>query len=381
MPLLEVPMLWLEKIGIPIYWSFLLGLVFLWTVGFYLLWQCFVPIVGRLPIIILSLLILPSWDFKFIFRDGIFLTEGYSIILLLYFLFTISLKVMQKDSLDQTRVAILAGFCLGISILIRHNVDAYLIFMLFFIFLLFLIQMNTYLPLETHLRIFSTVLSRLRQITNVIEIKFLMTAFLTAFLITLPWRIIATFVYSGTIGAMSSATRIFGRYIWAPSDSEIGAYWESYGSNWACKIDVETCREIASSEQGVYSNNQLLAEGVQAAILNPIEYLRVRGFYFIKNWIPGFLSELNIANIIAVIFLLLPFLLVVVAYFMQLRIFLSILWGTLAVGIVFQLLIVHFESRYFISLRLITASFILFTMASPIRRHKNSGSFGKIGPR
>jgi hypothetical protein len=211
---------------------------------------------------------------------------------------------------------------------------------------------------------FTSLANRIDKLISKSKSKFLAIAFFTAFVVTLPWRVIALTIYSGTVGAMSSAMRLFGGYIWAPSESEVGAYWESYGSNWACKIDPSTCKEISNAIPGVFSENQLLAKGVWAAITNPIEYLQTRGFYFWKNWIPNFLTEMNLESFIATIFLVLPIFLIWISLFRKVDFLLAFLAGGLFLSIVLQLLIVHFESRYFIPLRLVFASFFIISLSS-----------------
>ena len=364
LPVLEVPMIWIEKIGIPIFWSFLFCLVFLWTAGFFLFWRSFVPLIGRLPIIAISLVMLLSWDFKYLFHYGIFNSEGYSIIFLLFFLFTISLKVIQGNGYAEIKVAFFAGLSLGISTIIRHNIDVYLTSMTMLVSMFYLLQSDTFGKFRYRSEFLTSLSKRIEKLSSKVQLKFLMVSFLTAFLVTVPWRVVATIVYSGTTGAMSSAFGLFGRYIWAPTQSEVGAYWESYGSNWACKIDLVTCNEIAFSASGTYSDKQLLAKGVFAAITNPFEYIKIRSFYFIENWIPNFLIELDSESIVAVVLLVLPVPLFISLFKYKTRFTLNLLWGTLTAAILLQLLIVHFESRYFISLRLITASFIIITMSS-----------------
>jgi hypothetical protein len=364
MPILEVPMIWLEKLGLPIFWSFISSLLLLWTLGFYLLWKHFVPLVGRIPIILISLTLLFSWDFRYLFREGIFYTESFSIIFLLFFLFTISLNVIQENKSCQTRVAIFAGLSLGISTWIRHNVDFYLVLMTATFSIIYILHSRLFAKINNQPSRFTSLANRIDKLISKSESKFLAIAFFTAFVVTLPWRVIALTIYSGTVGAMSSAMRLFGGYIWAPSESEVGAYWESYGSNWACKIDPSTCKEISNAIPGVFSENQLLAKGVWAAITNPIEYLQTRGFYFWKNWIPNFLTEMNLESFIATIFLVLPIFLIWISLFRKVDFLLAFLAGGLFFSIVLQLLIVHFESRYFIPLRLVFASFLIISLSS-----------------
>ena len=373
MPIFEVPMIWLEKLGLPIFWSFISGLLLLWTLGFYLLWKHFVPLVGRIPIIIIALALLLSWDFRYLFRGGIFYTEGFSIIFLLFFLFTTCLKLIHKNKSSQTRVAIFAGFSLGISTWIRHNVDLYLVLMTLTFSVIYCLHSKAFVKNYQQSSWIVSIVNRINKLITKGESKFLATVFFTAFIVTLPWRVIAFTIYSGTAGAMSSAMKLFGGYIWAPSESEVGAYWESYGSNWACKIDSASCKEISTSMPGVFSENQLLVKGVWAAITNPIEYLQTRGFYFWKNWIPNFLTEITLESFTAIILLVLPIFLIWLTLFRKIDFLLVFLVGGLVLSIVLQLLLVHFESRYFIPLRLVFASFFIISLASIKYRKTKSG--------
>ena len=92
--ILEIPLIWLEKAEIPIFWSLLVVTTCLWVVLIFLLWSKIAPIVGRYIILIILIIFIFSWDFEYFFRNGIFYTEGISIATLILGLFIITWSII-----------------------------------------------------------------------------------------------------------------------------------------------------------------------------------------------------------------------------------------------------------------------------------------------
>lgn len=361
LPVLEVPMLWLERLGIPIFWSFSTFLILLWSMGFYLIWRYISPHVGRISILVLATLMLFSWDFKYMFHDGIFYTEGYSYFFLLYSLFNLSYQFLNPNIEKKNQLIFLSGISLGISIWIRHTLDTYIFIIGFLGFLMWVLNKRRTKNIRKAHN------SRLKKKRKKISSGYstLMNYALVAFLVTLPWRFIATFHFGGSPFLMSSAGSLFGPYIWADPKSDVGKYWDSYGSNWACKIDSITCASLQKDLNGSISPNKLILKGLIAAIQNPIDYVILRWNYAYQNWIPGFRNSFNVQNVVALIsFVSIISLFIIVAVRkIQENKFLLIIWLPLIIIQLLQFLVIHFESRYFISLRLTSACLLLLVLA------------------
>ena len=162
---------------------------------------------------------------------------------------------------------------------------------------------------------------------------------------------------------MSSGSALFGPYIWADPRSEVGKFWDSYGSNWACKLDTITCESLQNNLNGSISSNKLILKGLFAAIQNPIDYVTLRWHYAQQNWIPGFGNSISTQNAVALasfVTLISLILIIVVRKSTEYK-FMLLIWLPLILIEISQFLVIHFESRYFISLRLTSASmFLLF---------------------
>jgi hypothetical protein len=360
LPVLEVPMLWLERLGVPIFWSFSILLTLLWSIGFYLIWRYISPHVGRISILVLATLMLLSWDFKYMFHDGIFYTEGYSYFFLLYSLFSLSYQFLNPNIEKKNQLIFLSGVSLGISIWIRHTLDAYIFIIGLLGFVMWVLNIR---ETKNSRKAHNFRLKKKRRKISTSH-STLVNYALVAFLVTLPWRFIATFHFGGSPFLMSSGGSLFGPYIWADPKSDVGKYWDSYGSNWACKIDSITCTSLQNDLNGSISPNMLILKGFVAAIQNPIDYVTLRWSYAYQNWIPGFGDSFNIQNIVALFSfasMMSIFILVAVRRNREDK-FLLMIWLPLIIIQLFYFLVIHFESRYFISLRLTSACLLLLVL-------------------
>ena len=86
---IEVPLIWFEKLGIPIFWSLLFFTTCLWLVIVYLLWWKIAPITGRKSLFLILAILLLGWDFEYFFGNGLFYSEGISLAALILGLFII----------------------------------------------------------------------------------------------------------------------------------------------------------------------------------------------------------------------------------------------------------------------------------------------------
>ena len=124
--ILEVPLIWISRIGLPIYWSLLFITLTLWSILFSLTWRHFSQFTGRIPMVIISFGLLWSWDFGYLLKDYIFYTEGIGFSFILIGLILLSLRVISPKETGN-RSIYLAGTLIGLSIWIRHTNESGLI--------------------------------------------------------------------------------------------------------------------------------------------------------------------------------------------------------------------------------------------------------------
>lgn len=369
--IIQIPMLWLEKLHFDFFWVFFSFLILLWASTCYLYWRYISNRIGIYKSVALLILITFSWDFKYIFNEGILNSEGYSLVFLMIFLIGITYTSEQNQS-TKFILKILLGFSLGISIWIRHSNDTYLI--IIFLSSSFLLLFNNvriykyFFPSNNYLSKF--LIQNKKTHKNLQDLNFIS---FVAILVTLPWRLIATFIYNGQFLQMSSASPLFSRTIWASPGSESAEFWEMYGSNWACKIDPETCSYIANTGVSNISSNSLFLLAVKAVLKNPFSYIMQRLRYFSENWIPSFLDYFSITTIIACVSLFV--LILVIIKILQVRVrnfsFIDLIWLPIIFLQFAQLAVVHFESRYFITLRITSVLYLL------LKTSKNRAKIGK----
>jgi hypothetical protein len=361
LPILEIPLIWLDHLGVPLFWSFTSALLLLWGLAFYLAWTYLSPVVGRFPLLIFASLLVLSWDFQFMFQEGVFYTEGFSYIFLLYSLFQISYLAIVGEIRNQKHLATFAGVCLGISIWLRHTLDVYIFIIALISISIFYAKRRIGLIKDLREEKSSSLLVLKNSSIDRILIRYSVAAMIT----TLPWRILATFYFHGAPLQMSSGGNLFGSRIWASPESEVGEYWDSYGVNWACKIDTDACLDLQEKLDGSVSSVYLIMKGIQSAVENPVPYLQIRFKYMIQNWIPGFGDSINIANIIgflSILAILLLSLLIALGK-NENKILILLIWTPLLFIQILQFMIIHYEPRYFISMRLTIFSLILFLIS------------------
>ncbi len=362
MAIIEVPLIWLENAGLPLFWALFSLTAITWGSIVFLVWRYFSPGIGRIPTAFVLIALIHSWDFGYILKNYIFYTEGIGYGLLLIGLILVTIRVINPHCLSQKHVA-LAGAMVGISIWVRHTSDSGLTLALVLILLLsFIHKIKTMAALKTYKRKNSRRKVKIFEESIKSDLKLIwlrdLTIFsLVAFLVTIPWRLISTFHFKGIPFAMSSSSGGVPYAIWSTPESGSGSYWGVYGSNWACKIDRVTCAIVQSDiESGTATGSDLFTLAAQSVIRNPIKYLEERFSFLFTHWIPNFSLNLSYQNIVALIFLFL-FAFNFLIFFRlkdQKKYPILIIWGSFLLMNFAQLSIIHYESRYFIPVRLLT---------------------------
>lgn len=364
--ILEVPLIWISRIGIPIFWSLLVITLTLWSILFLLIWKHFSQLTGRIPMFVVFIGLLWSWDFTYLLKDYIFYTEGIGFSLLLIGLVLISIKCISPYPVSN-KYMYLSGILIGFSIWIRHTNESglNLMFVLMCASYLISIRRTKYQSAKWKNKRKNTKKSILLEAMNNIPkvfFRFGMISSGIALLVTLPWRLISTYYFQGAPFLMSSASGSVPSTIWSLPNSPSGQYWGPYGSNWACKIDLETCNQVQSGiVDGTMSHNHLILLAVKSILENPLSYIQERSYYLWVNWIPNFSLEFSYQKIVALIFMVLPlyclYLFLVVKDKRKYGVI--IVWGSFLLMNLAQLGIIHYESRYFIPVRLFTLGLLL----------------------
>lgn len=347
--IIEVPLIWLEKLGIPIFWSLLILTASLWMGIIYFVWWKIAPIVGRKKVFFILFLLLFSWDFKYFFGSGLFYTEGISIATLILGLILMTWSTVQSSEF-KTKTAIISGFLVGISVWVRHVNDNGLLLIFLSFSVLYLLTRNP----NRFIRIRQTR-------SNLLRTRFLLIFSITSLVVTIPWRILAHFVYGGAAFLMSSASYLIGPGLWAKPGSGTAQYWGGFGMNWACKIDIQTCLSLPDENNGMVERGRLILLAVRAAIQNPWGYINDRGNALMNNWVPGFNEIDSPYDFIGVFYLLL--ILAIIYLFITIRsnkkYLVALIWVPFLFAQTLQLLIIHYESRYFILVRVLLLGIFL----------------------
>jgi hypothetical protein len=186
-------------------------------------------------------------------------------------------------------------------------------------------------------------------------IKSVIAIFLIALLITTPWRVIANEVFGGTKYSMSSASQLVGPGLWVEKSAEAESYWVPFGVNWACKIDTTKCERINSLGISSFKNSELLESAIISALTHPVAYTQERYSTLTKFWIsnyPASSIKFKIASILPLFYLLI-ILLKKRGRLNYRMLIIASMWLSFILLTAAQLAITHFESRYFIPIRLL----------------------------
>lgn len=373
MSMIEVPLIWISKLGIPIFWSLLFITLMTWSTIFWFTWRFISPIIGRAPCIGIAAVLLSSWDFRYFFRDDLFYTEGLAFgFLLLGLGFTAWAYLFESA---QKFLYVVGGVLIGASIMIRYVSDIGLFLLLVVASLLVIFEYkNNHSNLIKEMGSNRSIISIRNHLKIFVHLKTfgVWTSCIVAFAFTIPWRLASYFIFNGPFLTLSSASGLVGPGLWIPN-SKLG-FWKFYGMNWGCVIDSVKCRALNHHGMTTDSSSSLLLKGIISAFQHPIAYLDTRWHFLALRWIlrdsnSGFLYLLeNVASII-------PIMLLIVGLILFKRNRLSgragWIWLPLLLAEVAQLFIVHYESRYFIPVRLFALGFFVFILLGEKTRLKN----------
>lgn len=339
--IIEVPLIWIEKLfDIPLYISlFTINLV-IWNLVIFFGFK----ICRNIPTLLIYSLVFVSFifsfDFLWIFRYGIFFTEGpaYGILMISLFIATFAIVNNSKNLTFAT-----LGSLFGISLLIRHineigiYIGIVLIFSLSLVFKLLKYKKENY------------------------RFMGIFIYFVAAFAITMPWRIINKFIYDMPTWMLSDVKKGLWTGIWETDESFIGQYWGSTGYNWACRLDEAKCKVINSTDLYSHDNFYLIKSMISTIFNSPIDYLRIRltyaeQFYFYIT--SSTISFLNIFPYIGLIGLL-----IIIGLTIKIRSInkwpLVVLWSPFILLNLISYSIFHFENRYFTIYRLIVFGLLI----------------------
>ena len=369
--IVEIPLIWLEKVGIPIFWSLLAVTTCLWMALVFLLWSKVAPMVGRHIILIILAIFLLSWDSEYFFRSGLFYTEGISIATLMLGLAIASWSVIRPDQI-KTKFAISGGFLVGISIWIRHvNDNGFLLMLIGTSFFYFILRKpNRFINIK-------------KTRSKLLESKFLLIFTVIALAVTFPWRLLVYFVFNSAPFLMSSASYLVGPGLWAKPGSGIAQYWGGFGMNWACKIDIQTCLALPDETNGIVGRGRLILLAVRAAFQNPFEYFNERWSSLMLHWIPGFKNLDSLYDLIGVTYL--PLTIGIFYLFIRIattkKYLIALIWFPFLSAQIAQLLIIHYESRYFITVRfLLLGLFVNLLLLRRLERNNLIKNNEKLAP-
>lgn len=358
MSIIEVPLIWLTKIGIPIFWSLLSITITLWVINFTLVLRMMKSNKEIFLGFIVLIILVNSWDFQYILKEGLFYTEGLGYGLLFLGLLYISKTIASEEASPiRNKQKVIAGILVGASIWIRHTQDTALIFTII-IFCLTLSyskikpQLIKLVNQEKLIKINQERKNRLRLQST---IKSVIAIFLIALLITIPWRVISDQVFGGVKYSMSSAPRLIGPGLWLDKSAEAENYWVPFGVNWACRIDTTECERINSLGFSSFKNSKLLELAIVSALTHPVAYIQERYSFLTKFWIsndPTSSIKFKIASLLPLFYLLIILLKKREKWNSRMAIIAS-MWLIFILLTAGQLAITHFESRYFIPIRLL----------------------------
>jgi hypothetical protein len=333
MPLLEVPLIWLSHFTFPFFFWILFLTITIWLIAWNKLlnftkYNKFLLYFSIVSILLWTL----SWDSQYIFRDGIFYTEGISLgLICLAFTFTLS----EKNYL-------IAGFTLGLSLLVRHVNDTGLS--------IIYEKMKRVTKKNQHIK------NKNLDIMKKSKLIPLFRLILGTLLATGLWRFyLSPKHYQGWFYTLSTAGAGTPAGIWAKE----GGYWADYDVNWACKFDTTGCNEIWEIGINNWSGSSLILKALVSVLKNPFGYLEHRLPYLWRHWAgdtyPGFWTIQRLTTYLLLILVILSIVIVVVNIVNFKSVDISTLFlSGLMFGQLINLAIIHFESRYFITIRLLS---------------------------
>jgi hypothetical protein len=351
---IETPLIWLDHIfGIPIFWSILLTTIAIWIYLFNLIINLFKSKSYKFIAFLAIFIWLDLWDFEFMFREQIFMSEGISYGLILIGLVKMSVAIIHQQKLKTFELCAI-GSVIGVAIWVRSTLDLAL-----FISLLLCIVVKACLkfkhPKNSKFNGSPSNVVRSKMYDQLLNtLSFLVMVLLIAVITTMPWRVISSEIYGNHKMAMSSSYAYVGQNIWVDNKDDPNFYWKDYGMNWACEVDPAKCAQLKSDKYDKISYRERTKLAVFSAIFHPQKYIEVRWHTFYSKWF----SQINSGGdlyryLLNIVLLLIPiswiFLLKKINY--SYRIPILVLWMPFILVATSQLLIIHYESRYFIIVR------------------------------
>jgi heme/copper-type cytochrome/quinol oxidase subunit 4 len=209
-------------------------------------------------------------------------------------------------------------------------------------------------------------------------IKSVIAIFLIALLITIPWRVVADQVFGSVKYSMSAAPQLIGPGLWLDKSVEAENYWVPFGVNWACRIDATECERINSLGFSSFKNSELLELAIVSALTQPVAYIQERYSYLKKFWISNYPTssiKFKIASLLPLLYFLIIPLKKRGKWNFKILIITSI-WLIFILLTAAQLAITHFESRYFIPLRLLLIG-LFFSLIQSIEQVEKKIKFVK----
>jgi hypothetical protein len=181
------------------------------------------------------------------------------------------------------------------------------------------------------------------------------SAWISMFLLMEPWlRFVESSIRFQRSWSVVSGN--FFRGAWSDR-SLLPAFLSEGGGGWACIVEPDFCNEIAkfeSSTGGQFPIDAITSRTVQAAILNPIEFLQDRVFFLFKGWF-SVESTMGNPNLIWGAISL------VAVFWLSIVMAKRVLKGELVYVVVFvslailllPMLVGHVEPRYFVPIKLL----------------------------
>lgn len=340
-PIFLTLLIFLTKLGIPIFISAFVINVFFWVFFSFIVHRTTSNFSVRLIFHFFYILFLLSSDMLWMVHSGLLYSEGLSNIFFVYS-FYLTLHFIIRNKLTAWRI-MLISMLISASMLIRYTLENGYVLTIFVLIV----------------SLFYSIISRKKKYTD--NFAKLIAIFLIAFLFTVPWRIINKYKYDMDTFALSNTSSWSAYGIWLPDSDPVAMYWAPYGGNWACRVDPIKCAEINSKGLTNYDSRFFYGEAIKSAIINPIKFFKERlsilDDFYIGNS-PNKFKDVQVYYSFSTIVMLLSlfyFLIKKRIYLITLPFLLIV--PTLASSLVFFLL-THYEYRYFINFKI--SIFLLF---------------------
>jgi hypothetical protein len=334
-PIFLTLLIFFANFGLPIFISGFVINIFFWLLFPFIVHRTTFNLPAKLVFHFIYILFLLSSDMMWMIHSGLLYSEGLSNIFFVYSFYFIFIFIM-RNNITAIRV-ILISMLISCSMLIRYTLEnGYLLTIL--VLLIFLLR---------------SVMSKNKKITFMI-IK-LITIFLIAFLITLPWRLINKYNYDMDTFALSNTSSWSAYGIWLPDSDPVAIYWSSNGGNWACRVDPIKCAEINSNGLANYDSRFFYGEAIKSSMRHPGKFISERFGIIDDFYIGGSPDKFKDVrtyfslSTILMFFSLFFFLFKKRSFSIQLPFILVI--PTLLSGLIFFLL-THYEYRYFINFKI-----------------------------